>query len=322
MAQRAVYALFIILLGVAAQRARAAESHADTSAEAGKETPSASALQLDDMSAIETLDATDIEQLNASHSWFSHAHPAFDRALNLMTARPNLPGDLQFIVAHRTRQGFGEERPFHDFLGFDAGGLKIGLGLRFGVVDNLDVGVYRLNGVGEIFDVYEFDGRYRFLTQENEGIDLALRVGLSWFSQRDAKDAAGYFAQLIASAVLANRVVAGAGVIYHTDSTNRGKTRADDDATMALTGLCEVRINDMVAWDFEVAVAMLGFHESNPSFSTGPKIITNRHTFAIVLSNSQYMSTDGIITNSKRNKIKELILGFNITREFNFGGEN
>jgi hypothetical protein len=46
------------------------------------------------------------------------------------------------------------------------------------------------------------------------------------------------------------------------------------------------------------------------------KIITNRHTFAIIFSNSQYITADGLVANTSKG-IHDAILGLTITREFN-----
>jgi hypothetical protein len=50
--------------------------------------------------------------------------------------------------------------------------------------------------------------------------------------------------------------------------------------------------------------------------ATALKIITNRHTFALIFSNSQYITADGLVANTNRG-IHDVILGFTITREFN-----
>ena len=61
---------------------------------------------------------------------------------------------------------------------------------------------------------------------------------------------------------------------------------------------------------------MAGHHAKYPVLSSALKIITNRHTFALIFSNSQYITADGLVDNTSRG-IHSLILGFTITREFN-----
>ena len=62
---------------------------------------------------------------------------------------------------------------------------------------------------------------------------------------------------------------------------------------------------------------MAGYAEAHPIISTALKFVTYRHTFSLVVTNSQYTSADGIVANTYR-QAKDLILGFTITREFDF----
>jgi hypothetical protein len=243
---------------------------------------------------------------------YGEAYPRIDRAFTVMNGRTLRPHGWEIIVAHRTSAPFRRE-PFYNWAGFDGGGLKIGLGVRYGLVENLDIGVYRTNGTNEPFDTYEFDARYQLLHRERHVVDLALRGGGSWFAHED-NQASAYFGQLLASTVLFERLTLGAGVLHHSDSTNERKTRLDDKSSTALSGLVEFRALGALALDLEVAAAVAGYYSKIPIFSAGPKIITNRHTFGFVVSNGQYISADGIVANTPRGP-KGWILGFNITRE-------
>ena len=51
-----------------------------------------------------------------------------------------------------------------------------------------------------------------------------------------------------------------------------------------------------------------------PGFTSSVKFHTHRHTFSLVLSNTQYYSQDGIVANTSKN-FRNLIVGFSITRE-------
>jgi hypothetical protein len=61
---------------------------------------------------------------------------------------------------------------------------------------------------------------------------------------------------------------------------------------------------------------IVGYHEEFPTLTTGHKFITNRHTFSIFISNTQYVTADGVITNTARG-FEDVLLGFNFTRELN-----
>jgi len=239
--------------------------------------------------------------------------PVYERALNVLTARTTPKGDFTAIVTHRTAQRL-LENPIHDYFGFDAGSMKIGLGLRYGVRDKLDVGIYRLNNGTEQFDTYEIDGRFQLTEQSRLGLDMALRGGVSVFVQEDRQDASGFFLQGLGNYVYKSKYLFGGGVGFHSDSSNPAKSPQDTNFTTGLLGYAEARLVDWFAVDFELGMKLLGYGAKWPTISTGIKIFTNRHTFAFVMSNTQMMAADGIISNTATN-FDDWILGFNITRE-------
>lgn len=236
-----------------------------------------------------------------------------ERAVNALTAQTVRRNAILFVIMHRARQSFAEEGN-GDFLGLDAGGLKVGLGLRYGVLDNADVGVLRLNGTAEVFDTYEFDARYRVLDQSEHLLDAALRAGLSWFVHPDADDASGAFGQLLASRRFGRRVTTGAGLLYHADSSGDRKSSGDDDGSLALQGSLEVKLTPKLACVVEVGANINGYGEDRPVASASIKAFTYGHTFSLVVSNTQYVGADGIVANAWRDW-DEPIIGFNITRE-------
>ena len=158
--------------------------------------------------------------------------PALERGVNLLLARTTRRHTFLFVIDHRTWQPAADE-PFHDLLGFDRGGLKVGLGLRFGILDDLDVGLYRLNNGTEAFDSYDCDLRYQLLDQERFSLDLGLRAGVTWFSQINAEDAAGAFVQLLVDRELWRRLIVASGVLFHGEST---LDRENDRIVLTLEG--------------------------------------------------------------------------------------
>lgn len=238
-----------------------------------------------------------------------------DRAVNLLLARPVGAGDLLFAVTHRARQSLTDHSG-RDFLGLDAGGLKIGLGLRWGALPNLDVGVFRLNGTAEVFDTVELDLRYCMLRQEKHGIDVALRPGISWFIQPDRGDASGLFGQLIATRQI-GRLTLDGGVLYHSDSSGDRKALADDDASLAFAVSAELRLSPKLAVCVETAPTLSGYGEAKPATSVAIKAFTYGHTFGIVVSNTQYIAADGVVAGSWRDWDRP-ILGFTVTRDIEF----
>jgi hypothetical protein len=271
--------------------------------------------QTNDGDDIEIIEIAEIDDVSSDWWQNERAYPVLDRAINVLTARALRMNSFMIIIDHRLRQPLSE-KPFYDLLGFDAGGLKVGLGLRYGLYYNLDIGMYRLNGTAEAFDVYEFDARYQFLHQGDYPFDLAFRAGATWFSQEDIEDASGFFGQLLINRLFKHRVNIGSGLLYHSDSSNDVKSVNDDDFSIAVPAYLELRISPRFLINTEMVHSIAGYGSSRPVFSSGIKIITNRHTFAILVTNTRYISADGIVSNSP-NGLDDMALGFYITRELN-----
>jgi hypothetical protein len=274
--------------------------------------------QIEELS--EVVDLQEQAAADPSAAWYGKGYPERIRILGLPTARPVRKGGWDMVIDHRSGKAIWDktnDRPFanmaNNFLGFD-GPMNVGLGLRYGVIDNLDVGAYRtFASFGT--DTYEFDARYLALHQEDVGVDVAVRAGLSWFSQPDKEDATGYFGQLLVTRLLFNRLLLTGGAFYHSNSTNSSKYNQDKKYSVAGAGGAEVRLAAPIAVDAEVVACTSGYCSKNPAFSGGVKFFTNRHTFALVCGNTQYLTSDWYITNTDT-KWKALVIGFNITREY------
>jgi len=256
----------------------------------------------------------DIEELEEFEEHKSEI-AVVERAVNVMFPTTVPENSLFFVLDHRNRKPIKDDT-FEDFLGFDAGGLKVGLGLRYGVLDDMDAGFYRLNnGFFERFDVYEFDVKYKFLDQADHFVDMAFRSGVTWFYQPDEEDAAGAYEQLLLSRALHERILFGTGVLYHSDSSNPEKSDSDDEYSVAIPFSVEVNVTSHFVVNLEVAANVAGYGSEHPAVSSSAKFIVRGHTFSIVFSNTQYTSADGIVSNSPSG-FSDTVLGFSITREF------
>jgi len=264
------------------------------------------------------------ETQDPAAGWYGKGFPEPIRILALPTGRTVRARGFDFIIDHRSASPIynkDSKHPFDDmgnnFLGFDSG-LTVGLGLRYGILDVLDAGLYRVNG--SQFDTYEFDVRAQALRQDTHGVDVMVRGGLSWFAVPNHADALWPFAQLFASRIFFNRLLATAGVMYHSNSSPSntiGKKYSDENHKWSLAeaaGL-ELRLASSVSIDAEVVACSAGFCSKNPAFSGGVKYLTNRHTFALVCGNTQFLTADAYITNTDTQWSK-LVIGFNVTREY------
>lgn len=303
--------------------AAAPESAAAAATEPTTTAPASASASAPEVEEVETID--DVEEVLqvakqppweaatwADRSWF----PYLERGVNLHTARTVKQNALLMVFDHRVNQAL-IANPVDDFLGFDAGSLKIGLGLRYGILDNLDVGLYRLNGTAELFDVYELDLRYRPISQDTLFVDAAIRAGGTLFWQPGHLPAGGGYAQLVVDREFFDRVLVSGHLLAHSDSSYATKRQTDTDWTLAAGALIEVRLLSFLAWDLEAAVPVLGYGARFPSWSTALKFITHQHTFALIATNTQYTSADGIVAGSDQGPA-ETIVGFSITRQLTF----
>jgi hypothetical protein len=188
-----------VLIGVvmvlAVSTARASDGATDTNpAVQQPSTPPAKPAAAPANAPVEEIESIDVVETTApaagkvskfdSAAWTDRrAFPQIERTVNLLGATPVRAGAGQIIINHRAQEPFSKNT-FRDFFGLDAGGLKIGLGLRYSPIEDLDAGVYRLNGTTEVFDTYEFDARYRFLRQDAHWCNVAARAGLTWYYVR------------------------------------------------------------------------------------------------------------------------------------------
>jgi hypothetical protein len=259
---------------------------------------------------------TDVQEVPPGTLWNPEMFPELERTVNLLNTHTTRKYALLISIDHRTFERF-TSNTFRDWFGLDAGSLKIGIGLRFGILDDLDVGVLRLNGTGEIFDVYQFDARYRLLTQQKHFVNLAFRTGVTWFYQPSIPDAAGFLGQILVDRTFFDRLTVGAGLLYHSDSSGAMKSNRDREYSLAVGTWIEVRILSFLVWNIEMTAPVAGYFERYPALSSAVKFITNRHVFMLVLTNTQYLSDDGIVAGTYRS-FNDLIVGFTILREIDF----
>jgi hypothetical protein len=271
------------------------------------------------LSAADEIEEVDVVEISPDTvKWDLSRLVQGDRAVNLMFANTLRRNSLVLFVDHRTFQAAFSSNTWHDFFGFDSGGLRIGLGLRFGILDGLDAGVYRTNNAGDAFDHYEFDLKWRFLDAGRHHLDVALRGGLSWFSQRDAPDAVAGFGQFLVSRMLFRRLTLGTGLLFHSDSSGEAKSVDDTEWSLAVPGIVEIRILPWLAWNVEASFRVAGYGARWPAFSSSVKFMTHGHVFSLILTNTQYIGSDGVVANSRRG-YRDLIVGFQVVREWQLG---
>ena len=266
------------------------------------------------VSAEEDVEEFDLGDIEIVDEWSPDNFARDERVINLFRGRTTRKGAWVFNVNHRAWESLDEE-PIDNYLGLDSGSLKIVLGLRYGLLENLDVGIQRVNGTAENFDTYEFDARYQLLDQESGGVNLAVRGGVSWFAQTDEDDASGWFGQLSLDHTFNEWFTLGASAIYHEDSSSDRKMTTDDEESVGAGAMLEWYLTPRFAIAAEGFWNMSGYGEDEPVIATALKYRTHRHTFSLVISNTQYTLSDGLPAGAWR-ETDEMVIGFNITREF------
>ncbi len=298
----------------------APEAAAATPAPAPAPAPAVAKPSEDDIETLsEVIDLEDQATQDPAAGWYGKGFPERIRILALPTARVVRKGGFDFVIDHRSgtpiynRAGHqpGADM-WNNFLGLD-GPMEVGLGLRYGVLDRLDVGLYRAGG--SRVDTYELDVKGLALRQDDDGVDVGARAGVTWFAQRNAEDAHGFFGQLHATRLIANRLLLTVAALYHSNSTNATKFNEDKKYSAAWAAGAELRLAAPVSLDAEVVSCTFGYCSKKPAFSGGVKYFTNRHTFALVCGNTQYITADGYLTNTDT-AWKDVVIGFNITREY------
>ncbi len=244
-------------------------------------------------------------------SWTDKPFRNVDRAFATDFARTVSKGAWMFSIDHRASEALDDE-PLQNFLGFDSGNLKIGMGLRYGVEDRIDLGIARYNGTFDAFDVYQFDTRVRMLNEEDAAFDLGFRSGLSWYDETEKSDFSGFFGGFTLGKTLRSRIHLTLGILHHTESTGQGKTEADPDHSTALSGSINILLGERWTLTAEASGSIDGYDAGRTMWAAGPRLITKGHSFAIVVSNSQNISLDGLAAGSDVDS--DPLFGFTITR--------
>lgn len=237
-----------------------------------------------------------------------------ERAISVPLPRTVPMGRLQYVIEHRNRTPVDDD-PFDNFLGFDNGSVKIGLGLRYGLLDNLDISIYRINGTVERFDTWQYGARYQPLREESQIVDAAVIGGVTVFTLDDEEDATGGFGGLLIGRSFTRYFYASLGGLYHSNSSSFQKTAADEKDSTALLGSVIVRLSQGFALVAETSVPLDGYDAGSVAWAGGLKFITLGHTFNIVAGNTQYISLDGLAAGTSFDD-NEVVLGFSITRGF------
>ena len=129
----------------------------------------------------------------------------------------------------------------------------------------------------------------------------------------EGRDSGGGFGQLIVSRSFREYLWVSSGLYYHSNASNDerpglGRPRVGGQSyAMAVPVALEVRLQTFLAWDAEATFNVAGDHAKYPVLSTAFKIISNRHTFALIFKRDL---EDPALVAARRANIIDMILRF------------
>jgi hypothetical protein len=110
---------------------------------------------------------------NAVHNVFSDL-----RIINAYSTETLEKNQLAFVISHRFGDMFGAQGGYQNFFGLDDV-ADIRIGLEYGILDNLMIGISRTKGPGPLRGVVDGYLKYRFLTQKKKGMPLSMALASS-----------------------------------------------------------------------------------------------------------------------------------------------
>jgi hypothetical protein len=238
------------------------------------------------------------------------------RFINLQSANVAEKYELQMLIQHR----FGDlSGGFYELFGLDEASMRIGF--DYGITNNLNVGVGRSSYM-KTFDSFI---KYRFLTQSS-AMPLTLTASVagsfptirnvipdefSDFSKKASGNVQLHFARSFKNfALQVSPGYIGTGYIPVENDSYSFFTMAFGGAVKLAK---KVTFNIEYLYRFEDEINYV-----NP-FSASVDLGTAGHLFQIMISNTQQMYDQAIITNPTGDWTEgHLFLGFNLIRAFNF----
>jgi len=271
-----------------------------------------------DPDELELSDDLRIEEAEVRSVEVEPAAPTVVRGLTLPVARMGKANTLRLLVDHRAWQKFWQDS-FDDYLGLDAGALKIGIGIQYSILDWLDVQVQRQNGTMEVYDTYELRVRGRVLDEKAHFVTAVLGAGGSWFHHPHGDDSGAFNGQLLVGRKLVLGFELTAAMLGTSRSSGFEKGVEDDDWSLAAGG--ELAWNPAFFRPLRVSVEasfpVAGFDAGNPSVAAGVTFLTQRHGFTLLATNNQLLTMDGLPAGSNRG-LDDLSVGFSILRQWDF----
>lgn len=223
-------------------------------------------------------------------------------------------GELLFLIQHR----FGElDGGLYELFGLDQATMR--LGFEYGITNNLNIGFGRSSWL----KTYDIFAKYRFLEQNADfPLSIAAVAGTSiptlrnYFpsSEDDLTSKSSSFGQLLMAVNLGNaafQLSPGYILTGYLPAENR-------NYSLFTTGLAgSLKLSDMVSVNLEYIHWFNSEFSGTKPLSLGVDLTTRGHLFQLILSNSQHMFSQSLVTATSGSwESGTVFFGFNLIREF------
>ncbi|RLD17549.1 MAG: hypothetical protein DRI69_12070 [Bacteroidetes bacterium] len=212
---------------------------------------------------------------------------------------------------------------------------NIRLGFKYSLLDNLAIGF----GMAKTYSVLDFNVKYAFLRQTESG---SMPISVAYFGKMgielgatprydvNGTDRLSYFHQIIIARKFGNKFSAQVSPsISHFNAID--KSMENDHIAIAFAGRYKVSATTSIIVNYDQPITQHQLNNPNPNIGFGVELTTSSHAFQIYIANyyditHQYNNmfnmnnplgayTD---TNGGEHKGGQFLLGFNITRLWNW----
>lgn len=250
--------------------------------------------------------------------------PMGDVLLSLPSNQIAPAGQWDVRFSHRFNQTLSHGSladQFHSFFGLDSN-ADVVFGASYSMKPNLQLSLIRSN----TNDTYEAGAKYVLFRQpEKKPVNVTLRGGVDFRTERDLEDRTSFFAQAIVSRQFARKAE-----IFFVPSVATNAGRATDGTKSV--AMFDYAFNLPVGFAWTIRPGLLAIAEVTPpnqdladdtnadlGWAVGIKRNIGGHWFEVLLSNSQSMLVDQYVTSTYQGTpldASDVRLGFNIERRF------
>ena len=220
-------------------------------------------------------------------------------------------GIFEVVFTHRFNQPVNEAGG-NDLFGLDSG-ANIGIGVSWVPVARLSAEVYRASSGGD----YEFAAKWAVLEPTAERpLGIAARAGANWMTKYELEDKFGGFGQLLVAYTFANRVTVAAAPTF---ASNTPLFENVFNVPLAV----QVRLGRGYSAGGEYVFRNRDLDGSVGQWSFAVEKSLWRHRFLVWIGNSPATTVDQMVAGDYAGGVTEsnVRLGFNISRQFQIGGD-